>query len=772
MPQRASDKEKAPGGKTEGHKKNKTVTTNKVAQTASADKGTRCAAYTQATRLAGGPYQFLPLRPGLKKPCNERWPDVAFGPTDFKPRDNIGLKTGECSKWVVDVDLDYLNPTLVDAILPPTKAVFGRATARSSHRLYIAPGTETFSLGLTADLAHLNPNGKAKIIEFFASNHYTMMPGSIHPNGEIVEWDVSNPQPSEVDGTALCTAVRRYAAASLLALTWDQFAGQHNDLCLALAGTLKRQGWRTGEVENFVEAVCSAARDDEHAKLARKRAQHTDKKKKITGATKLREILGDDIFALIADWLGLDAGRPVNLQLSHHALALRFSTDHTNTLRYCEKTNGWLVWNTTHWQADETRHVQYLVRTQMEKITSEQNEITAAVKRLLDKPCIDAVDQLARSDRRHAVAPNDLDKDPMLLNTPDGTVDLCSGQLRPHDPADLITKCTAVGPKGGEPKRWMQFLQEVCNGDLEVVSYLQRAVGYILTGLTQEDALFVFYGPGGNGKGTFMRTLLGILRDYGKTAPLDTFTYTKHTKHSTDIAGLHGARLVVAAETEEGKSFDEQKVKTLTGSDKVSARFLYRDNFEFLPTFKIIISGNNRPHIRNVDDAWRRRLHLVAFNIKYADPNKAIEGALVADTSLSATLKNEWPQILQWAITGCLAWQRTGLAPPEAVLEATNDYLEDEDTLGSWIKECCLVGKEATKKKPAKASALFESWKAWCQSNNAEWTSIKKFGPRLMRVPGVNRKKENDGNYYTGIALRDALTESDDFYRPELWPKD
>jgi putative DNA primase/helicase len=749
-----SAKKRTPVTGNDGGRKNTSTTEANLPQTSPVDKGATCAALSQAMRLSGGPFQFLPLVARGKKPYHGNWTARTFTPADFKPHDNVGVKTGKCSGWLVDVDLDGLNHDLANAILPTTNAMFGRSSAPASHRLYVAPGTDGVSLEIPEALAHFCPPGtKAKIIELFADDHQTMMPGSTHPSGERVEWEATNPRPSHVEAADLRVAVFRYAAAYIVVLAWDQFEGQHNDLCLALAGTLKRNGWSASEVTNYLAAICRAAGASEHETLAKKRAQHTAKKERVTGAKKLREILGEDLFGQIAEWLGLEVSRPVNLSLTHHEQAKRFSEENADQLRYCEKHGSWIAWGKTHWRPDETRVTQAMVREHLEKVAREQNETTAAVKRLLDKPFVDAVDQLARSDRRSAVTPDDLDQDPMLLNTPAGTVDLRTGTMRQHDPTDMITKCTAVPPKAGKPTRWEKFLYEITGGDAESVAYLQRVAGYFLTGLTREDALFVFYGPGGNGKGTFLRTLLGILKDYGKTAPLDAFTYTKHARHTTDIAGLHGARLVVTNETEAGKSFDEAKVKQLTGSDKVSARFLYCDNFEYIPTYKIVIAGNNRPHIRNVDDAWRRRLHLILFKVKYVDESKVQKGDMKADKLLSESLKSEWPQILQWAIEGCLAWQRMGLAPPKAVLKATDEYIEDEDTLGSWIREECVIGKAASKQGRIKASMLFAAYKLWCAENNAEWSSGKMFGQKLSRVPGVKRKKGNDGVYYTGIAL-------------------
>jgi P4 family phage/plasmid primase-like protien len=224
------------------------------------------------------------------------------------------------------------------------------------------------------------------------------------------------------------------------------------------------------------------------------------------------------------------------------------------------------------------------------------------------------------------------------------------------------TKMTAASP-GGTCPLWNTFLDRVTDGDREFQAFLSRMVGYGLTADTREHALFFLYGTGANGKSVFLSTVAGILNDYAKSAAIETFIASPSEHHPTDLAGLQGARLVTATETEDGRRWAESKIKTLTGGDRIAARFMRQDFFEFTPVFKLVIAGNHKPGLRSVDEAIRRRLHLVPFTVTIPPAER--------DLSLSHKLRAEWGGILGWALEGCLEWQARGLNPPASVRDAT-----------------------------------------------------------------------------------------------------
>lgn len=343
------------------------------------------------------------------------------------------------------------------------------------------------------------------------------------------------------------------------------------------------------------------------------------------------------------------------------ALALRFAEQHAGQLRYIAKLSKWHVWCGTHWREDQTLGAFDEARKICRAASAECNNAKVA-KAVASAKTVAAVLSLSRSDRRLAATIEQWDLDDWLLNTPTGTIDLLTGKLRDHRATDYITKSTAVAPAGQCPI-FLRFLAEVTAGDRELQSFLQRLFGYSLTGCTREHALAYFYGLGANGKSALIFTAFGILGDYHTTAPIETFTASGTDRHPTELAGLWGARLVTATETEEGRRWAESRIKTLTGGDKIAARFMRQDFFGFTPQFKLVIAGNHKPGLKSVDEAIRRRFHLVPFTVTIPENKRDLE--------LGERLKVEWPGILQWMIDGCLAWQEQGLAPPEAVTAAT-----------------------------------------------------------------------------------------------------
>ncbi len=269
-------------------------------------------------------------------------------------------------------------------------------------------------------------------------------------------------------------------------------------------------------------------------------------------------------------------------------------------------------------------------------------------------------------------------------------------------------------------------MERVTDGNRELQAFLQRMAGYCLTGITREHALFFCHGTGGNGKSTFLDILSSILglEDYAQTADAEIFTAGRKDQHSTEIARLRGARLVITTETEQGRAWSEKRIKEMTGGDAITANFMRQDKFTFKPEFKLLMAGNHKPRIRNVNEAIRRRLHLIPFTVKIPEEQK--------DKDLADKLKAERGAILQWMIAGCLQWQVMGLQPPEMVRAATDDYLEDEDSKATWFKECC----KAVRSGSADEKSLFASWRNWAMEANempgtqrafAEWFSQNRF---------------------------------------------
>jgi putative DNA primase/helicase len=360
-----------------------------------------------------------------------------------------------------------------------------------------------------------------------------------------------------------------------------------------------------------------------------------------------------------------------------------FTNRHGHELRHVVKWGRWMRFDGQRWIEIETPAVWNMIRPLVRRYAGMVTEKANELRRMNSKQTIASVEALARGAPGIIMPADAWDADPMALNTPAGIIDLRTGDLGRSDPLAYATKMTAVAPSDTtDCPLWRRFLDEVTDHDRELQGFLQRVIGYSLTGQTSEHAMFFLYGTGANGKGVFLNTVSAILADYAKTAPVDTFTESKSDRHPTDMAMLQGAHLVTAQETDQGRAWAEAKIKTLTGGDPITARFMHQDFFTYTPSFKLVIAGNHKPKLHNVDEAIRRRLYLVPFTVTIPAEER--------DPDLAEKLKAEWPAILRWAIEGCLTWQTIGLAPPKIVTEATEDYFTAQDPLAEWMEACCV----------------------------------------------------------------------------------
>lgn len=417
--------------------------------------------------------------------------------------------------------------------------------------------------------------------------------------------------------------------------------------------------------------------------------------------------------------------------------ALAFTARHGGTLRFDHDAGRWYEWNTVRWQPD-TRHRAFSYAREVARDLDAGGKANFA----------GGVERFARAAKEHAVNADIWDADPMLLGTPGGTVDLHTGALLPPQPDHFITKLTRCTPAPGKPERWLRFLDESLNSDAETIRFIQQWAGYCLTGDTREHALAFVYGPGGNGKSVLLNTLIAIMGDYAVTAAMETFTASRHDRHSTELAMLRGARLVTASETEEGRAWAEAKIKALTGGDPITARFMRQDNFTFRPQFKLTIAGNHAPQLANVDEAMRRRFNIVPFLNVPANPDRELE----------ANLAGEHGQILAWAIDGCLDWQTNGLVRASVVRDATADYFEQQDLFGQWIAERCLVAAD----KWELATPLFNSWREFAREAGDEAGSIKAFSSKLNKRGFLNRRATGGYRKYDGLSLRKLASDGSD----------
>ena len=423
-------------------------------------------------------------------------------------------------------------------------------------------------------------------------------------------------------------------------------------------------------------------------------------------------------------------------EYSQDAIALDFSRAHAGDLIYVPAWGQWLRWDACRWRHDDTLAVFDLARAECRTTAARLDGEKHLARDLTSAGTVSAVERMARSDPRHARRAEDFDADPWELNTPAGVIDLRSGAMRPHQRGDLFTKVTAVSPGGACP-RWCQFLSQFSYGDAALVAYLQRMIGYTLSGIVREHVFAFLCGPGGNGKSVLLGTIAAMLGDYATTAMADVFQVGRNDQHPTHLASLRGARMVIVSEVEEGKPWAEARIKSLTGGDKISARVMRGNPFEFLPVFKLWIAGNHQPVLRNPDPAMRRRLHLVPLTFVPPKP----------DPTLAEALRVELPGILAWALEGCAAWQRHGLNPPPVVTEATAAYFSDQDGIAAWIAERCKTVPLA--ELPVRRA--FADWHRWTLARGEEPGTEKRFSGELERH--FSKRKSSTGKAFLGVQL-------------------
>lgn len=425
--------------------------------------------------------------------------------------------------------------------------------------------------------------------------------------------------------------------------------------------------------------------------------------------------------------------------LSEDAIADRFATQHGADWKHVAQWGAWFHWTGQVWAQDMTGGARELARMICRAIASEC-ESPAIARRIASDRTIAAILRIAACDPRIATRTSDWDAHPLLLNTPSGIIDLETGEIMPADPALMLTQMT-TGSVAGDCPRWRAFLSEITGNNKPLSAYLHRLAGYCLTGSTREQSFAFLHGDGANGKSVFLSTMAHVLGDYAATSTLDTFMSVRGTRHLTELAGLRAARLVMVPETEQGHSWAEGRIKTVTGGEKIRANFMRQDHFEFRPQFKLIIAGNHRPHLAGCGEAMRRRLHLVPFDVTIPASRR--------DPHLMEKLMEERDGILRWMLDGCADWQRLGLAPPDCVLEAGQEYFADEDLVGQWINENCSVGTQQR----APSKTLFANWKAWAEGAGCPVGSAKSLGEAL-RQRGFRSATVVRARGWSGISLR------------------
>lgn len=669
---------------------------------------------------------------------------------------NVGMQMGEVSDWRGAVDNDCPETVaLAPRFLPATLRI-GKGNGTPDVYLYrsVGLGFEKFKDLDSETIIDLKASADGK-------GHQITVPPSVHPDKGPYRWEGGyNPAAiADIGAEELRGIVGRLAVAALIARHLPN-TGRH-DLAMALAGYMLRNGVTAEDVLKILTAAWEYRRASQEGLrdlegIVRDTAARLERDEPTTGGRTLEELL-PGMPAKIAKFLGWEKTDSRELRRHYERSDLgnadRLRDMHGDKVRWCPARKSWLFYDSKRWAWDERGCVVKLAHLTARGIhkdaaaepdPAKQKEIAKFAVVSQNEGRISGM--LSQAKPYLAVGMDELDSNPWALNCLNGTLDLHTGRLGSHSPADLITRLAPVEyDPAAECPRFKQFLKETLVDDA-VISFVKRYAGYTLTGITRERLFSILYGFGKNGKTTLVELLQDAMGDYATNTDTETILAKKYQGVGNDVAALKGARFVSAAEVEKGRRLAESKVKQLTGSDTVTARFLFGEPFNFRPEFKLWLSTNNKPVVQGTDDAIWDRIRLIPFTQRF-------EGSK-ADPKLPEKLREELPGILAWMVEGCLEWQEHGLGEPKSVKDATAQYRQEMDTLAAFLEDRCVVRKDLV----APATPLYKQYRLWCDDAGEKPDTQKTFGMRL-RERGFSNGIITSGPYksrkgWFGIGIR------------------
>jgi putative DNA primase/helicase len=700
---------------------------------------------------------FLALHPQSKLPVASNWPDQGKSQEQaLAANGNLGLLLGTKSN-VLDVDLDCAEAkVLAELILPKPFAKFDRGTSDSGHYLY-----QSISFGPTKQFKGNGP--KSVLVELRADGTQTMIPPSTHPDGSRLKFTEINQDASEVEYVDLLRSVSFLGACSEIAQLWA--SGRRHDLALSFSGLCLKQNVNPQLLMTVIQHICRLAGDrDEQDRMNCVRTSVGKPDDELRGYRGLSDCVGktaaDRIARLVRAYCGLEESSLLVVQeakseiinfgrfadgfnVTEAKLGETFSQWLDGRAVYVFQTKQWLIWNGSVWSEDECGLMNKLAY----QFISEAKEALfgsgkhSAAGNLSSFECLNRLEnlcKLASTDR--AVSLSNFDTDPMLLAAPNQWIDLKSGAAYDPDPSILISKAIATDfCSRSECPNFEALLNDIFEGDQDLISYVQRAIGYSLTGSTTEQCLFILIGDGANGKSTFVNVISKLLGDYSKAAASQTLIARGSTSVGDDLVDLVGARLIPVSETEEGEALAEAKIKQMTGGDILKARPLYGKYIQFEIIGKILLATNSLPSINNTDHGIWRRIQAIPFNRTFTAEEQ--------DKDLGSKLTKELPGILNWAIQGCLDWQEQGLNPPQIVLDQVATYKTEMDSIAQFVEQECSLEPETK----CAASKLYEAYRHYCQAIGRKPQSTNAFKKALDKLSGVYQSRASSGMQWQGI---------------------
>lgn len=425
---------------------------------------------------------------------------------------------------------------------------------------------------------------------------------------------------------------------------------------------------------------------------------------------------------------------------SEDAMAVEFAAMYRHLYRFTSGM-GWMRCMPECWVRDD-HLTAYDCARQVARLAAANEPTIKQQRAICSARTINAILTIAKSDPQLVLSADRWDADPFDLNTPSGVIDLRTGRMRPLQLEQYFTKCATTRPdfKAARPT-WDRFLKDVFLGDRAMIEFVQRMVGYLLTGDRSEQKIFFLQGVGANGKSTLVDFIGRMVGSYSLKLPAHVLMHNPLQGHPTELAQLRGKRLAISSEIEEGQYWAESRIKELTGDETLTARFMRQDFFEFRQSQKHLVVGNHKPRLRGGDAAIARRFVLVPFLAKFSGDKR--------DPKMLDRLQAEAPAVLAWAIEGAMKWRAEGLGIPSCVAEASQAYMAENDDLQMWIDERCFLGAGAW----TKATPLYSNYLGWLKSRGQHAPAMKTWADRLSLVPGISKRKSNGTMVYDGIGL-------------------
>ena len=652
------------------------------------------------------------------------------------PNANIGIPMGEKSGLVaLDVDTRHEGDKSLAALVMENDELPDTITATTGG------GGKHYIFKYTEELALKNVVGVRKGLDVRTQGGMIVVAPSLHSSGAQYTWDEGK-SPFDIEaadmpewltqvirnfGTAITKKTNKPKAESAAQSKIRE--GSRNPHLASIAGLLRRRGLDEAAIaaalrEENKSRIVPPLPDEDVARIARSVARYDPEEE-------------------VQEFNLTDAGN-----------AERFAEMFQNQIKFCAAFNKWFVWNGKYWKnVDKSVIDNYVIDAARSMFieastisdVEKRDALLAHAKKSEHFTKIRACMELAKGMPKIAVRVDDLDRDIYLLNCENGTIDLKTGKLRPHDPKDLITKiCNTRYDENCPIPMWTQLLEKVTNGDKNGMQYIQRVLGYALSGDISEQAMFILYGTGSNGKSTLLNTFSELLGEYAAGTSSDTFMQKKNDAVNNDIARLKGARFVTAIEMEENKRLSEPLIKSVTGGDKLVTRFLYGEYFEYIPQFKVFLAVNHKPIIRDTTNSIWRRLFLIPFTNTFTEKERD-------KTFATKLVKTELPGILAWAVQGFLMWDRAGLKPPEYVKTAGEQYREEMDSFATFFSECCIESEKGR----VSNKMLRAKYDEWCKENGEFALSQRPFSQKLIERGFQKRNSGATGGMeWYGFALR------------------